>query len=109
MPSLSAFAERDVYTRRVTRVTARAATATQAAQLRVPEGAALLRSIAVNTDPEGTPVEFGTTWFAGDRVTLTVSEPSEGPDGVADGAANGAADGAANGALDGEPDDPSGT
>ena len=89
------------YTRRVTRVTARAATATQAAQLRVPEGAALLRSIAVNTDPEGTPVEFGTTWFAGDRVTLTVSEPSEGPDGVADGAADGA--------LDGEPDDPSGT
>ncbi|REC57324.1 phosphonate metabolism transcriptional regulator PhnF [Rhodosalinus sediminis] len=68
------------YTRRVTRVTARAATATQAAQLRVPEGAPLLRSVAVNTDPEGTPVEFGTTWFAGDRVTLTVSEPGEGPD-----------------------------
>lgn len=60
------------YTRASTRLTARAATATQALQLRVREGAPLLRSRAINVDEAGQPVEFGTTWFAADRVTLTV-------------------------------------
>ena len=46
---------------------------TLAAQLRLPEGAPILRSVAVNIDAAGQPVEYGTTWFAGDRVTLTVS------------------------------------
>ncbi len=60
------------YTRAATRLTARAATALQALHLRLPEGAPLLQSIGVNIDAAGTPVEYGTTWFAGDRVTLTV-------------------------------------
>lgn len=60
------------YTRASTRVTAHLATPTQAANLRVPEGAPLLRTTSVNIDPEGAPIEFGTTWFAGDRVTLTL-------------------------------------
>jgi GntR family phosphonate transport system transcriptional regulator len=28
--------------------------------------------VAVNIDGAGRPVEYGITWFAGDRVTLTV-------------------------------------
>lgn len=61
------------YTRKLTRVTAKVARGTRAALLHLPEGAPLLRTIAVNVDPEGRPVEFGTTWFAGDRITLTVA------------------------------------
>jgi GntR family transcriptional regulator, phosphonate transport system regulatory protein len=60
------------YTRISTRLTAKLATALQALTLRLPEGAALLRSVAVNVDAAGVPVEYGITWFAGDRVTLTV-------------------------------------
>ncbi|WP_103335078.1 phosphonate metabolism transcriptional regulator PhnF [Pseudotabrizicola formosa] len=59
------------YTRRTTRITARLATAVQAASLRLSEGDAILRSEAVNADLSGQPVEYGLTWFAGDRVTLT--------------------------------------
>ncbi len=61
------------YTRAATRITAKTASATQAAALRLPVGAAILRTEALNVDPAGLPVEFGTTWFAGDRVTLTVA------------------------------------
>jgi GntR family phosphonate transport system transcriptional regulator len=61
------------YTRASTRLTAVAATATQALHLRLREGAPVLRSVALNVDGAGRPVEFGTTWFAGERVTLTVS------------------------------------
>ncbi|MEO0484710.1 MAG: phosphonate metabolism transcriptional regulator PhnF [Pseudomonadota bacterium] len=60
------------YTRASTRLTAVRATATQALQLGVAEGDPLLRSSAVNVDGAGQPVEFGRTWFAGDRVTLTL-------------------------------------
>ena len=60
------------YTRASTRLTARIARATLALALRLPEGAPILRSVAVNVDTQGVPVEFGTTWFAGDRITLTV-------------------------------------
>ncbi|NJS39175.1 MAG: UTRA domain-containing protein [Rhodobacteraceae bacterium] len=48
----------------------------QALALQLRPGAALLRSVAVNVDAGGVPVELGTTWFAGDRVTLTVGEDS---------------------------------
>jgi GntR family phosphonate transport system transcriptional regulator len=36
-------------------------------------GAAVLRSVAVNVDTDGQPIEYGITWFAGERVTLTVA------------------------------------
>jgi GntR family phosphonate transport system transcriptional regulator len=65
------------YTRRSTQISAHPATATQAAQLRLTEEAPLLRTLAVNVDPQGHPVEYGTTWFAGDRVTLTLSASEE--------------------------------
>jgi GntR family transcriptional regulator, phosphonate transport system regulatory protein len=60
------------YTRLSTRLTAKLATPVQAAALQIKEGAPILRSDAVNIDAQGVPIEFGRTWFAGDRVTLTV-------------------------------------
>lgn len=63
------------YTRASTRLTAKSATATQALHLRIAERAPILRTVGINIDPEGTPVEYGHTWFAGDRITLTVGEP----------------------------------
>lgn len=60
------------YTRASTRLTAKAADAILSLQLRVAEGAPVLRTVAVNVDAAGKPVEFGTTWFVGDRVTLSV-------------------------------------
>lgn len=60
------------YTRASTRLTAKLASPLQALTLRIPEAAALLRSVAVNADASGLPVEYGITWFAGDRVTLTL-------------------------------------
>jgi GntR family transcriptional regulator, phosphonate transport system regulatory protein len=60
------------YTRTSTRLTAKLATPLQALTLRLPEGAAVLRSVAINADATATPVEYGLTWFAGDRVTLTL-------------------------------------
>ncbi|WP_224825188.1 phosphonate metabolism transcriptional regulator PhnF [Cognatishimia sp. MH4019] len=60
------------YTRAVTRLTAVRATATQALHLHVQEGDPLLRSSGVNVDAQGNPVEYGRTWFVGDRVTLTL-------------------------------------
>lgn len=60
------------YTRASTRLTAKAAKPMLALRLRLDEGAPILRSEAVNIDAAGRVVEFGITWFAGDRVTLTV-------------------------------------
>lgn len=66
------------YVRVSTRLQAVAATAVQAGHLRLAEGAPLLRAVAVNADLKGVPVEFGTTWFAGDRVALTVAGDEDG-------------------------------
>jgi GntR family phosphonate transport system transcriptional regulator len=75
-PSITAaFAREGIqdYTRASTRLTAKLATATQALHLRIPEGAPILRTININVDPQGHHIEYGTTWFAGDRVTLTIT------------------------------------
>lgn len=61
------------YIRAETRVTAEAATATRALHLKLREGAPLLRSVSLNVTPDGHPVEHGQTWFAGDRIALTVT------------------------------------
>jgi GntR family phosphonate transport system transcriptional regulator len=58
------------YTRASTRLTAVRATATQALHLKLGEGDPLLKSSSVNVDENGLPIEYGRTWFAGDRVTL---------------------------------------
>ena len=61
------------YTRASTRVNAKLASATQALHLRVTEGAPILRTVGINVDGQGVPVEYGRTWFSGDRVTLTLA------------------------------------
>lgn len=61
------------YTRAQTRLTALLADAVMALALQIKPGAPVLRSVAINVDAAGGPVEFGTTWFAGDKVTLTVA------------------------------------
>ncbi|MEC3862574.1 phosphonate metabolism transcriptional regulator PhnF [Mesobacterium sp. TK19101] len=62
------------YTRASTRITAVVASATQAVRLQVQEGAPLLKTTALNVDPDGVPVEYGRTWWAGDRLTLTLED-----------------------------------
>jgi GntR family transcriptional regulator, phosphonate transport system regulatory protein len=61
------------YTRRDTKLTAQLADPVLALALLLRPGSAVLRSVAVNVDAAGQPVEYGSTWFAGDRVTLTVA------------------------------------
>ncbi|MCZ4273391.1 phosphonate metabolism transcriptional regulator PhnF [Maritalea porphyrae] len=60
------------YVRHSTRVSASLANATQAAQLRVREGAPLLYTTSINVDTTGFPVEYGQAWFASERVTITL-------------------------------------
>ena len=60
------------YTRASTRLTAVRATPTQALHLQVREGDPLLRSTSVNVDGGRKPLEYGRTWFVGDRITLTL-------------------------------------
>jgi GntR family phosphonate transport system transcriptional regulator len=62
------------YTRSSTQLTAKLASPTQALHLRIPEGAPILRTVGINVDEDGRPIEYGRTWFAGDRVTLTLNE-----------------------------------
>lgn len=61
------------YIRAETRVSAERASPTQALHLGLREGEPLLRTISLNTTPGGLPIERGITWFAGDKVTLTVT------------------------------------
>ncbi|WP_112323010.1 phosphonate metabolism transcriptional regulator PhnF [Oceanibium sediminis] len=60
------------YTRASTRLTAVSANATQALHLHIREGDPLLKSTGLNVDGTERPVEYGRTFFAGDRVTLTL-------------------------------------
>ncbi|QOL79628.1 phosphonate metabolism transcriptional regulator PhnF [Pseudooceanicola spongiae] len=71
----AALAENGVpdYTRAFTRVNAKLASATQAVQLQLREGDPILRTISLSLDATGAPVEYGRTWFSGDRVTLTLA------------------------------------
>lgn len=60
------------YTRASTRITAVMADATQASQLKITEGSPLLRTKAISIDEQKNPVEYGHTWFVGDRMTVVV-------------------------------------
>ena len=62
------------YTRASTRIDAKLASPTLALHLQLPQGAPILRTIGINVDGDGVPIEYGRTWFAGDRVTLTLAE-----------------------------------
>jgi GntR family transcriptional regulator, phosphonate transport system regulatory protein len=61
------------YTREETRLTAQLADPMLAIALLVRPGSAVMRSVGLNVDENGLPVEHGTTWFAGERVTLTIA------------------------------------
>ena len=71
----AAFAAHGVadFTRASTEVTAVLANATSAAMLRIAPGAPLLRTRSISVDIHGVPVEFGSTWFCGDRITLDIA------------------------------------
>lgn len=60
------------YTRRDSRLTAQMPDAALAALLRQPATRPVMLVESVNVDTAGVPIEFARTWFAGDRVTLTV-------------------------------------
>lgn len=60
------------YTRRSTRLSAELADPVRARHLHIREGAALLRTVAVNIDTGGQPLEYGRTWFVGERMQLLV-------------------------------------
>ena len=70
----AAFAAHGVtdYVRHESRITARLPQPAIATLLRQPLSRPVLRVTSVNLDPAGLPIEFADTWFAGDRVTLTV-------------------------------------
>ena len=61
------------YTRAQTKVAAKIARGPRAGLLKVAEGSPILRTEAVNVDAGGAPVEYGLTWFAGDRVALSIT------------------------------------
>ncbi|MFD0857365.1 phosphonate metabolism transcriptional regulator PhnF [Roseovarius aquimarinus] len=60
------------FTRASTRLSAEIADPVQAGHLHLKAGDALLRSVSINIDGAGLPIEYGRTWFAGDRITLVV-------------------------------------
>lgn len=62
------------FTRASTRIRAVLADATQALRLQIREGAPLLYSTGLDVDGNGTPVEYGMTWFCGERMTLTLED-----------------------------------
>ncbi len=64
------------YRRLRTRLSAERAMGAIARHLRLSEGAPVLRTVALNVDAGGGPVEYGRTWFCTDRVELVVDEES---------------------------------
>lgn len=65
--------------RTLTRLSAKAADATQALKLHVQEGTPLVYAASVNVDVQDRPVEIDRTWFVGDRVTLTLDQEDYDP------------------------------
>jgi len=63
----------DDYTRHTSRITAQMPEAEVATQLRQPANRPVLFVESVNVDTHAVPIEFARTWFAGDRVSLTVT------------------------------------
>lgn len=74
-----AFAELGVrdYTRHQSRISARLPEPSVAAHLKQAAARPALFVSSVNIDPQGSPIEYAGTWFAGDRVTLTVDHEHE--------------------------------
>lgn len=65
------------FLRRETRIASLRATHTLALHLHLREGDPVLRTRGLNVDPEQQPVEYGTAWWAGDKVTLTLDHMAQ--------------------------------
>lgn len=65
------------YTRAWTNLTAKRARGTVARTLQLPEGAPVLRSVSLNVDVDKRPLEYGRTWFHGDRAQLVVDDTND--------------------------------
>ncbi|SEL80051.1 GntR family transcriptional regulator, phosphonate transport system regulatory protein [Variovorax sp. YR750] len=63
----------DDYTRRDSRITAQMPEPTVASHLRQPVTRPVLFVESVNIDTAAVPIEYARTWFAGDRISLTVT------------------------------------
>jgi GntR family phosphonate transport system transcriptional regulator len=74
--AFSAHGVRD-YQRKESRISARLPDAEVAQHLRQNATHPALRVTSVNADLSGQPIEFAETWFAGDRVTLTVQHDEQ--------------------------------
>jgi GntR family phosphonate transport system transcriptional regulator len=61
------------YYRMETRLTAVLSNATTALHLNLKSGAPLLRSLALNCDPDGNIIEYGRTWFSGNNIELVIN------------------------------------
>lgn len=61
------------YYRMETRLTAVLSNATTALHLNLKSGAPLLRSLALNCDPDGSIIEYGRTWFSGNNIELVIN------------------------------------
>ena len=61
------------YTRAWTRIAAIAPSRTIAKKLRQPDNAPVLRAEALNRDMAGQPIEYGVSYFAGQRAALMVA------------------------------------
>ena len=64
----------DDYRRSWTRITATLSQGAMARHLKLGNGRPMLHTVSLNTTSDGTPVEFGRTWFAGDRAELVVND-----------------------------------
>lgn len=69
--SLAGFGITD-YVRKQTRITARMPTAEEARLLKQPPNRPLLQTTSIDAEPDGRPIQFGVTRFAGDRVQFLV-------------------------------------
>lgn len=65
------------YTRTQSRISARLPRADVAEHLRQASTRPTLQVTSVNIDADARPIEYACTWFAGDRVTLTVDHGHE--------------------------------
>ncbi|MEY4652481.1 MAG: hypothetical protein RI884_1062 [Pseudomonadota bacterium] len=74
-----AFAQLGVsdYTRQQSRISARLPSAEVADHLRQAPSRPVLQVTSVNVDTAGQPIEYACTWFAGDRVTLTLDHSDD--------------------------------
>ena len=58
------------YMRLSTQISAVLPSPTQRSQLKLNQDIPLLKTLSINVDLLGNRIEFGTTWFASDRVSL---------------------------------------